>query len=170
MQKVIVIGCPGAGKSTFARRLRDVTGLPLHYLDMIWHRPDRSTVSREEFDACLGGLLQGERWILDGNYIRTLGMRLASCDAVFFLDYPQELCLAGAAARVGKPREDLPWLEESLDEEFAAWIAAFAEEQRPRILALLQEYGAGREVFVFHSRDEAAQWLARFQKSPAGGK
>ena len=51
MQKVIVIGCPGAGKSTFARQLREVTGLPLYYLDMLWHRPDRTNPPREENDA-----------------------------------------------------------------------------------------------------------------------
>ena len=57
MKKVIVIGCPGAGKSTFARRLRDLTGLPLFYLDRIWHKADRTTVSREEFDAALEQIL-----------------------------------------------------------------------------------------------------------------
>ncbi len=51
MQKIIVIGSPGAGKSTFARKLRDKTGLPLHYLDMIWHRPDKTNITHEEFDA-----------------------------------------------------------------------------------------------------------------------
>ena len=66
MQRVIVIGSSGAGKSTFARRLRDKTGLPLYYLDMLWHKPDRTTVSREEFDLQLGKLLEQDEWILDG--------------------------------------------------------------------------------------------------------
>ena len=52
-RKIIVIGSPGAGKSTFARRLRDMTGLPLHYLDLLWHKPDRTNVSRDEFEAKL---------------------------------------------------------------------------------------------------------------------
>ena len=76
MEKVLIIGCPGAGKSTFARKLRDETGLPLHYLDMLWHRPDRTNLSPEEFDARLAGILEGERWIIDGNYLRTLETRL----------------------------------------------------------------------------------------------
>lgn len=50
MKKVLVIGCPGSGKSTFARRLRDAAGLPLYPLDLLWHRPDRTAVSEEEFD------------------------------------------------------------------------------------------------------------------------
>lgn len=59
LNKVIVIGSPGAGKSTFSRKLRDVTGLPLYYLDMLWHKPDRTTISREEFDTKLKGLQIG---------------------------------------------------------------------------------------------------------------
>lgn len=42
-QKAIIIGCPGAGKSTFARKLSEKTQLPLYYLDMLWHKPDRTT-------------------------------------------------------------------------------------------------------------------------------
>ena len=53
MKKILVIGCPGSGKSTFARRLRDRTELPLYPLDLLWHRPDKTTVSKAEFDAAL---------------------------------------------------------------------------------------------------------------------
>ena len=87
MKRILVIGCPGAGKSTFARALRDRTGLPLWYLDQIWHRPDRATISRAEFDARLTGLLRGDAWIIDGNYLRTLELRLRAADTVFLLDW-----------------------------------------------------------------------------------
>ena len=58
MLKIIIIGSPGAGKSTFARKLRDTTGIPLYYLDMLWHKPDQTTISREEFDAKLNKILK----------------------------------------------------------------------------------------------------------------
>lgn len=48
-----MLGCPGPGKSTFARRLRDRTGLPLYPLDFLRHRPDKTTVSEAEFDVAL---------------------------------------------------------------------------------------------------------------------
>ena len=70
MERVVVIGCPGAGKTTFARRLRDVSGLPLYHLDRLWHRPDRTTVPRAEFDARLREIVRQERWIIDGDYQR----------------------------------------------------------------------------------------------------
>ena len=125
MKRILVIGCPGAGKSTFARALRDRTGLPLWYLDQIWHRPDRTTISRAEFDARLTGLLRGDAWIIDGNYLRTLELRLRAADTVFLLDYPTGVCLEGARARIGTKREDLPWVEEEFDPEFRQWIEDF---------------------------------------------
>ncbi len=125
MRKVIVIGCPGAGKSTFSRKLRDKTGLPLHYLDMIHHKPDRTTVPNEEFDVRLKQLLSQDRWIIDGNYQRTLEVRLQACDTVFLLDFPLEVCLSGAEARVGQVREEMPWTELEFDPEFKQWILDF---------------------------------------------
>ena len=79
MKRVIVIGCPGAGKSTFSRKLSAKTGLPLHYLDMIWHLPDRTTLSRAEFAERLQEIMCGDKWIIDGNYLHTLPMRLDRC-------------------------------------------------------------------------------------------
>ena len=111
MKKAIVIGCPGAGKSTFARKLRDRTSLPLYYLDMIWHRADGTNISREAFVRQVSEIVGREQWIIDGNYLNSLEMRLQECDTVFLLDYPTELCLDGAKERIGKKREDLPWVE-----------------------------------------------------------
>lgn len=63
--KIIIIGSPGAGKSTFARKLRDMTKLPLYYLDMLWHKPDGTNVSKEEFDKGLRKILNNDSWIMD---------------------------------------------------------------------------------------------------------
>ena len=70
-------------------------------------------------------------------------MRLKYCDTVFPLDYPLEVCLAGAKERVGKKREEIPWVEE-FDEEFRQWIIDFPETKLPRIYGLLEQYGAGK--------------------------
>lgn len=159
MDRVLVIGCPGAGKSTFARALRDRTGLPLHYLDRIWHKADGTNISRAEFDERLAELLAQDRWIIDGNYQRTLTPRLERCDTVFLLDYPPSVCLAGAAARIGRVREDLPWVEREFDPEFRQWIEEFPQKQLPQIYELLEHYRGGRQIFRFRSREEADAWL-----------
>ena len=167
MKKVIVLGCPGAGKSTFARKLRELTGLPLHYLDQIWHKPDRTTVSREEFDEKLGQILARDEWIIDGNYKRTVERRIAACDTAFLLDYPVEVCLAGAAARAGLPREDMPWIETELRPDLAEYIRDFAATQLPHDYELLERYGQGREIVIFHSREEADAWLRLYEQAKA---
>ena len=163
MEKVLVIGCPGGGKSTFARALRDKTGLPLYYLDQLWHKPDRTNVSREEFDDKLREWMKQDRWIIDGNYLRTLEMRLKECDTVFLLDYPLEVCLAGAAERIGKPREDMPWVEREFDEEFRQWIMDFAKDQMPRLKELLQKYRE-KSTIKFRTRGEAEIYLNQMEK------
>lgn len=159
MQKVIVIGSPGAGKSTFARRLRDITGLPLYYLDFIWHKSDKTNISREEFDSRLADILSNDKWIIDGNYSRTLEMRLKDCDTVFFLDYPLEVCLAGAQERVGKKREEMPWIEEEFDPEFRQWIMDFPKNKIPFIYDLLAKYADGKSIIIFKSREESEQYF-----------
>jgi adenylate kinase family enzyme len=136
-----------------------MTGLPLIYLDQLWHKKDRTTVTREEFDDSLRQVLAGDSWIIDGNYGRTLEFRLQHCDTVFFLDYPLEICLEGAASRIGTIREDLPWVEEEFDPEFRQWILDFPKDQRPLICELLDRYSSDVNVITFHSREDASDWL-----------
>lgn len=159
MKKVLVIGCSGAGKSTFARKLSEKTGLPLYYLDMIWHKADRTTVSTGEFDTALSEIMNHDRWILDGNYLRTLPMRLEKADTVFFFDLPLDVCLSGAIERLGKERVDMPWKDDVLDEEFRQWITDFPETQLPIINLLLETYGGN--VVRFLSRQEADEYISR---------
>ena len=161
MKRIIVIGCPGSGKTTFAEKLRDLTGLPLYYLDAIWHRADRTHISREEFDARLGEILSEERWIIDGNYSRTAERRIAAADTVFLFDLPLETCLAGAAARIGKKRPDMPWIDEALDPALQREIESFREVNLPTIYALLETYGEGRHVVILKSRAEADECLGQ---------
>ena len=159
MKRVIVIGSPGAGKSTFPRKLKNRTGIPLYHLDNIWHLPDRTTISREAFDEKLSAILETDSWIIDGNYSRTLELRLKNSDTVFLLDYPLEVCLAGVSARRGKKREDHPWIEYEIDEEFRRFITAFPDTKLPMIYKLLHQYSQGKDIHIFRSREEAEEYL-----------
>lgn len=109
--KIMIIGSPGSGKSTFARKLRDKTGLPLFYLDMIKHKPDRTTISSEEFDKKLKEILVKSQWIIDGNYQRTLEVRMKECDLIILFDLPTKVCLESVKSRIGTKKEDMPWVE-----------------------------------------------------------
>lgn len=159
-QKIIIIGSPGSGKSTFSRKLRDMTGLPLYHLDMIWHKPDKTNISREEFDEKLHKIICGDKWIIDGNYQRTLEVRLKECDTVFLMDFPLEVCLSGVESRIGKKREDMPWVEEEFDEEFRQWIVDFPTAKLPVIYELLEKYQENKKIIIFKSRQEADNYFA----------
>lgn len=159
MKRILVIGCPGAGKSTFARRLSAKTRIPLHYLDMIWHRPDKTTVGREAFVEELNKIIKGDAWIIDGTYFHTLPLRLEHCDTVVLFDIPLELCLEGACHRIGKPREDMPWIETELDQKFYQWIVDFPKMQMPAINDLLSSYSQKLNIIRLKSREEADAFI-----------
>ncbi len=157
--RIIVLGCPGSGKSTFARALAARTGLPLIHLDSVWWRADGSHISRDEFDRALAELLAGEKWIMDGDYSRTYEVRLRAADTVIFLDYPEDVCMAGIVGRVGEERPDIPWTESALDPELVAMVKNYARDNRPVLLDLLRRY-ADRQVLVFTDRTRADRWLS----------
>ncbi|MBR4872392.1 MAG: adenylate kinase [Clostridia bacterium] len=158
MKRVVVIGCPGSGKSTLTRELNRITGIPLYHLDMMYWNSDKTTVDKAVFHARLAEVLGRETWIIDGNYASTMEMRIEACDTVIFLDYPTDLCLAGIRARQGKPRADMPWIEDGDDEEFLAFVKAYQEESRPRVLRLLAQ-NCHKQIHIFAARSEADAFL-----------
>ncbi len=160
MKKVIVIGCPGSGKSTFSRALAEKTGLPLYHLDMLYWNPDRTTVEKSVFRARLAEVMAQDVWIIDGNYGSTMELRMQAADTVFFLDLPTEVCLAGIRQRQGKTRSDMPWVEKEgeQDGEFVRFIEAYSTVSRPKVLDLLSRYG-DREIVVFGSREAMTAYL-----------
>lgn len=163
MKKVIVIGCPGSGKSTFAKVLHEKTGLPLFHLDMMYWNADRTTVEKPVFRQRLSDAMTGTEWIIDGNYGSTMELRLQACDTVFFLDYPVEVCLDGVKARRGKARTDMPWVEaeDEEDAEFMEFIQSYNEESRPVVLELLKKY-EDKDIYIFRNRSEADEFLKKY--------
>lgn len=161
MRKILIIGCPGSGKSTLSRALHRATGIPLYHLDMMYWNSDKTTVGKELFRERLAQVLAKERWIIDGNYQSTMEMRLIACDTVIFLDYPKELCLEGVKARMGKPRSDLPWIEEGGDEEFLEFIRNFGQETKSKILALLQKY-RDKKIYILKNRKDEKEMIQKF--------
>ena len=164
MKKIIVIGCPGSGKSTFSRELHQRTGIPLCHLDMLYWNADKTTVERSVFLARLSAVLSEDAWIIDGNYATTMELRMAACDTVIFLDYPLALCLEGVRSRRGKARSDIPWIETEEDAEFIAYIERFREQQRPQVTALLEKY-RDKNIEVFSDREQADAFLKRLNKT-----
>ncbi len=160
MKKVIIIGCPGSGKSTFARRLHEKTGIPLYYLDMMYWNADKTTVSKEVFLERLNSVLSENEWIIDGNYASTMELRMSQCDTVFFLDYDLDICLSGIKKRIGKSRPDMPWIETEEDAEFMEFIRNYNTQNRPKVLDLFNKY-SDKNLCIFKKRKEAEKYLMR---------
>ena len=158
MKKIIVIGCPGSGKSTFSKSLHKITKIPLYHLDMLFWNEDKTTVEKYVFLDRLLKIIQNDEWIIDGNYASTMEYRLQACDTVFFLDLPTDMCLNGANARIGKKREDMPWIEQELDNEFKQYIIDFSKNEIPKIYSLLKKYN-DKNVYIFKSHVDMQDFL-----------
>ncbi len=162
--RIIIIGCPGSGKSTFAKKLAAQTCLPLFHLDMIWWKADRTHVSRDVFDSRLADIISGDRWIIDGDYSRTYVARFRTCDTIVFFDLSEDDCLDGIRKRIGSERSDIPWKEDRPDGELIELIKNYRNEKRPEIYRLISEYPE-KQVVIFHSRTEADGWLCQIEKA-----
>ena len=161
--KIIVLGCSGSGKSTFSKKLHEITQLPLIHLDNIWWKKDRTHISREEFDRKLDEILQNDTWIIDGDYSRTYEVRFKACDTVIFLDYSFEECMNGIMERVGKTRTDIPWTEQEIDPELVKSVEEYNLVNRPIVLSLMEKY-SDKIYFIFESRAQADEWLNRLNR------
>ncbi|HFI0070184.1 TPA: adenylate kinase [Streptococcus suis] len=149
MKKVMIIGCPGAGKSTFSLKLKEITGLPLYHLDQLNWLSDKTTVAREVFQARQEEVLRQEEWIVDGNYGGTYELRMAACDTILFLDYLEAVCVEGLYSRVGKPRVDMPWVEMTVDEELLEFVKNF-ERRFAQIFLICFPFIRTRKFLYFH--------------------
>ena len=159
MRKIIVIGCPGSGKSTLSRELHSKMNIPLYHLDMMYWNPDKTKVEKSVFLNNLSDILEKDSWIIDGNYGSTMELRMQKCDTVIFLDYPLDICLKGIKERQGKLRSDMPWINtENDDLDFIEFIKNYNIESRPKVLELIEQH-QDKNIFIFKSRKEASDFL-----------
>ena len=159
MNKIVVVGPSGAGKSEFSRKLNKILNIELFHLDNIFWNEDKTHIEREEFDNKLSDILHKDRWIIDGDYSRTYEVRFKKADTIFFLDYPKDICLEGANSRIGKKRDDLPWIEEEFDNEFKKWIINWFIETKPILIELINKYKNDKSIIIFKSREEANDFI-----------
>ena len=169
MERIMIIGCGGAGKSTLARQLGEITGLPVVHLDKLFWKPGWVESAKEEIDAKIMEELCKPRWIMDGNYNRTLPRRLGYCDTVIYLDFSRFACLLGVAKRIittyGKVRPDMgEGCPERFDPDFLKWIWNFNKTHRERYYRLLNETD-GIEKIVLKNRRQVRAFLGEIDRN-----
>ena len=164
VKRILVIGCPGSGKSYFAKRLGAILNLPVIHMDNLYWSKDKKSITREELQNKLKPLLEQDSWIIDGNYHNTLKMRLKYATDVFFLDVSREECIKGMLDRIDQERDDIPWVETREDaEELIAWTEDYESRTKIEEEAMLKEH---KEVNVhrFKSRQEIDAYLESIKK------
>ena len=161
----LILGSGGAGKSTFARELGALLQLPTIYLDRCFWKPGWEQPSADEFDRTVRALVQGDAWVMDGNYSRTLHLRLPRAQAAVLLDPPTLQCIWGVTQRSlfrrWKSRPDLPegCREQIPDLQFLRYVATYKWRSRPGVLTKVR---AAPHVRFYHlkTRRKAAAFLA----------
>ena len=164
MKKILIVGRPGSGKTTLAVKLANKLNLPLVHLDKIFWKPGWVESSREEFDARLLAELEKPAWIIDGNYARTLPVRLEKCDTVIYLDFSRLACIWGVLKRVittyGTVRPDMAeGCPERFDWEFLKWVWNFQARNREKMQAQLRQVPP-ENLIVLGNRRAVKKFLA----------
>lgn len=156
MKRVLVIGSSGAGKSTFAKRLHDLTGLKLIHLDRFYHKPNWGQPTEEEWLGIVKELIKEDEWIIDGNFGGTMEIRMKRCDTVVWLDLPRTVCTYRILKRTvkfwNKSRPDMAeGCRERFDWEFLKYVWNFPRVTKPKIEARLEKM---KHFDLFHLKSD----------------
>lgn len=156
MQKIMVIGCCGAGKSTLAKKLGQLTKLPVFHLDQYYWKANWVESSKSEWEPKVQKLAAQHAWIIDGNYGSTMDIRLEKADTIIYLDYPTWKCLWRITKRTLKywrrERPDMPQgCKERFDLEFFHYVAVFNIVRRKSLLKKIDKYKADKKIHILKS-------------------
>lgn len=128
-------------------------------MDNLYWRSDKTHITRAELVTIIADIMERDEWLIDGNYISTMEQRIQGTNVIIYLDLPTEQCIDGIRSRMGKKRDDMPWIEESLDEEFLEFVHNFEDEIKPQIEELLKRY-PDKKVIRLTSAEEKEHFKA----------
>lgn len=158
-KKIAVIGCPGSGKTTFSKKLASITKLPLYQLDLIYWKSDATHLSRPEFKQKQEEIVSNDEWIIDGNFKRTLEIRIKNAELIYFLDLPVEACIQGVKTRK-RPKEFPCFLP--VNDELIENVKKYNSVCKPIVLSLFVKY-PDKKVVMLTSHAQIDEYIKNLE-------
>ena len=164
-KKIMIIGCPGSGKSTLSKQLGEILNLEVIHLDKIYWKPFWVNLTKEEFDKKLEEILKLDSFIIDGNYHRTIKKRLEKSDLIIYLDYPTEICIQSYITRV-KEKSIKEFITENcveeIDEEFLQYISSYNEKYKESNYQKI--YESNKKYVILNNREEKENLISLIKR------
>jgi len=167
MNRVMVLGSAGSGKSTLSQNLGMIFNLPIIHLDMYFWKSNWVMTPDEEWDQIVNDFALQEQWIIDGNYSRTIDLRIERADLIIYLDMPRWLCLLRVLKRRimyhNRTRPDMnEGCPEKIDFEFLKWIWNYRKRSRMKTIKKLEQVRGIKEVVILKNQKQVNDYMQRF--------
>ena len=168
MNRIMIIGCGGAGKSTLAHRLHKILGLPIYHLDQVYWKPGWIEPERPEWMAAADEVTAHPEWIIDGNYGSTMDARIERADTIVYLDMSTWKCLYRITKRIwqyrGTSRPDMTeGCPERLDLEFYHYVLTFNLTRRKALISKVRAVQDEKNVFILKNNRELENFLGKLE-------
>ncbi|HEV3478322.1 MAG TPA: hypothetical protein VG144_02605 [Gaiellaceae bacterium] len=174
MERVVVTGPAGAGKSELARRLGDLLGLPVLHLDTLFWKPGWVPTPPEEWEALQRRELAADRWIADAQYDDVLPDWVRDADTVVLVDASPLRCLwrlgrrrLNRAASTSTPSGTKPGAVHRALLKFLRNQWVYRTKVRRELLGELSRARNGRRVVLVRRGSDAAAFLRGVDSPPA---
>lgn len=167
--RISIVGGSGSGKSTLCNILSKELGLPAIHLDAINYEPNWVEIDKTERDNMILSKAQDDKWVIDGNYNKTLKERFDKADLIIWLDYSTLKQLHGILKRYfttrNSERPEIPGCKERLEPEFIKYVLTYNKKKRPVILDYLKDVPKEKVLIFKHQKDLNA-WIKDFTNNP----
>lgn len=118
LKRVLVVGSPASGKSQLAQRLSQYYDLPIQHLDTLYFGPNWSGRDPDQWHATIAQLTAGDRWIMDGNHLDSIELRIARAEAIFWVNFGRVETLTSVMRRMIFPTKSLIGVPEGCRESW----------------------------------------------------